>query len=209
MKRLLLRAALIPILITLLGLHARKRGPDVDTTTTDTDSPEVKRRRTGLPGRSHSGDAAKTKELAAAARPKNAKQYPGGHYRTPDGKYAGSDGRQQDGSKYEDQVIDHNKHKYEDHAYKGPASKTTEDITATVHSGPRKGEIVIPAGTPRYYDGFLMRNGKWYGVETKSGSASKTPEQRAIDAWLNQPGNTLTTTDGKVLHGVITFTGVS
>ena len=55
----------------------------------------------------------------------------------------------------------------------------------------------------RIYDGTVQIDGKWYGVETKGGTASKDAHQRAFDAWLNAPGNTVRTRDGRTLEGVI------
>ncbi|SDK87835.1 hypothetical protein SAMN05216298_1796 [Glycomyces sambucus] len=68
MKNFLLRAALIPVLFGLLGLHARRNSPDVDTPRTDTDTDTTHRRSSGLPGRSHSADAAETRTRIADAR---------------------------------------------------------------------------------------------------------------------------------------------
>ncbi|GAA1688480.1 hypothetical protein GCM10009830_40110 [Glycomyces endophyticus] len=78
MRRLLRQAVLVPIVLGLLGLHARRpRGGDVDVDTsrprtdtdTDTDT-DTTRVRSPLPGRSHSSDAAETRTRASAARPK-------------------------------------------------------------------------------------------------------------------------------------------
>lgn len=146
------------------------------------------------------------------------KQYPGGHYReVATGHYAGSDGTTQDGSAAEDRMIQQYKDWGYETADKGPGAKTGKDITGTwgttftAKDGTRhnKGdEFIVPKDTQRYYDGFVEQDGKWYGLETKSHSASKTPQQRAIDTWLNQEGNTMTTSDGKTIHGVLTHTGV-
>ena len=55
----------------------------------------------------------------------------------------------------------------------------------------------------RIYDGTVQIDGKWYGVETKGGTAGKDAHQRAFDAWLNTPGNTVRTRDGRTLEGVV------
>lgn len=54
----------------------------------------------------------------------------------------------------------------------------------------------------RKYDGTVEIDGLWYGIETKGGSASRSPQQAAFDAWLNTPGNTVMTPDGRTLVGV-------
>ncbi|RRR99501.1 hypothetical protein [Glycomyces terrestris] len=205
-------ALVLGVLVSLTGLHRRKRprggGGGDSPRRSHGDGPAAKKRRVYTPPKGKVGAEMRSRTAQAKkARPANATKGPDGHYRTPDGKYAGSDGRQQDGAGAERRVIDRIKDRYEDHAYRGPAAATTKPLTGEIKSGPNKGPFDIPAGTPRYYDGFVKRNGKWYGVETKSGSAKRTPQQRAIDEWLNQPGNTMTTSDGKVLHGVITFEG--
>ncbi|MQM28236.1 hypothetical protein [Glycomyces albidus] len=73
MRRLLRQAALIPILLGLLGLHARRPRTDVDvdvdTSRSDSDT-DTRRVRSPLPGRSHTADAAETRTRITAARPK-------------------------------------------------------------------------------------------------------------------------------------------
>ena len=54
----------------------------------------------------------------------------------------------------------------------------------------------------RKYDGTVEINGQWYGIEVKGGTAKKNPQQRQFDDWLNTPGNTVTTSDGRTLVGV-------
>jgi hypothetical protein len=57
--------------------------------------------------------------------------------------------------------------------------------------------------TPRKYDGTVEIDGKWYGIETKGNTGKKDVHQREFDAWLNTPGNTVQTSDGRTLEGVI------
>ncbi|WP_371778487.1 polymorphic toxin-type HINT domain-containing protein [Streptosporangium subroseum] len=68
----------------------------------------------------------------------------------------------------------------------------------------RRNETAVSApGLPvRKYDGTVQIDGKWYGIEVKGGTAKKTPQQREFDNWLNKPGNTVTTADGRTLVGV-------
>ncbi|GAA2273987.1 hypothetical protein GCM10009853_029820 [Glycomyces scopariae] len=127
-----------------------------------------------------------------------------GSLRTKDGKYAGSDGRVRSGEAAENRVLDRLGRRHET-APKGPGAAVPSGIKGEVLSGPNKGKFDVPPGTQRFYDGFVKIGDKWYGVETKSGSAKRTPQQRAIDDWLNKPGNKLTTSDGREIHGVITY----
>ncbi|WP_173060824.1 hypothetical protein [Phytohabitans houttuyneae] len=49
-------------------------------------------------------------------------------------------------------------------------------------------------------------NAVWRRIETKGGldsPARRSPSQRAFDDWLNTPGNTVTTADGRTLVGVV------
>ncbi|UWM49135.1 polymorphic toxin-type HINT domain-containing protein [Streptomyces carpaticus] len=62
--------------------------------------------------------------------------------------------------------------------------------------------VVAPGLRVRKYDGTVQIDGQWYGIEVKGGSANKTPQQREFDDWLNTPGNTVTTSDGRTLVGV-------
>jgi hypothetical protein len=142
---------------------------------------------------------------------KGTKRHADGSIRTSDGKYAGSDGTNRSGAQAEADAIK----KLEDDGFevdpKQQYTRTPEDITGTWgRSFTRKDgtqvtkgdEFTVPAGTIRRYDGAVNINGEWKGVETKSGGATRTPEQRAIDTWLRQSGNSLTTSDGRVLTGV-------
>jgi hypothetical protein len=126
----------------------------------------------------------------AAARP-----YPDGSFRTKDGKYSSSDGTSRSGAEAEAEA--HRRFRARGlEVDAGQQHVTTPvEIRARINSGPRKGVLTLPAGRARRYD-------EWYGIETKGGTATKTPEQRAIDDWLSKPGNTLTTQDGKRLVGV-------
>ena len=54
----------------------------------------------------------------------------------------------------------------------------------------------------RRYDGTVEIDGKWYGIETKGGTAKRSPSQREFDNWLNAPGNSVKTKDGRTLVGV-------
>jgi hypothetical protein len=133
----------------------------------------------------------------AAARP-----YPDGSFRTKDGKYSSSDGTSRSGAEAEAEA--HRRFRARGlEVDAGQQHVTTPvEIRARINSGPRKGVLTLPAGRARRYDGAVKINGEWYGIETKGGTATKTPEQRAIDDWLSKPGNTLTTQDGKRLVGV-------
>ncbi|MEV6631570.1 polymorphic toxin-type HINT domain-containing protein [Actinoplanes sp. NPDC051470] len=71
---------------------------------------------------------------------------------------------------------------------------------AIVHRG-ETGVSVRGVGV-RKYDGTVQIDGQWYGIETKGGSAKRSPSQRAFDSWLNTPGNTVATKDGRTLVGV-------
>lgn len=62
--------------------------------------------------------------------------------------------------------------------------------------------VTAPGFPVRKYDGTVQINGQWYGIETKGGEAKRTPQQKAFDDWLNEPGNTVTTKDGRTLVGV-------
>ncbi|UUU37016.1 RHS repeat-associated core domain-containing protein [Streptomyces sp. CA-210063] len=62
--------------------------------------------------------------------------------------------------------------------------------------------VSAPGFRPRKYDGTVEVNGQWYGIEVKGGTARKNPQQRKFDDWLNKPGNTVTTSDGRTLVGV-------
>ena len=134
--------------------------------------------------------------------PGGSRRHPDGAYRTADGKYAGIHGPSRSGADAEAEA--HNRFRRRNYEVdeRQQYTATTETITGTILSGPRQGPLTLPAGAVRKYDGAVKIRGKWYGIETKGGSASKTPEQRAIDEWLKRPGNSLTTADGKVLEGV-------
>ncbi|MEV4313779.1 RHS repeat-associated core domain-containing protein [Actinocrispum sp. NPDC049592] len=60
-------------------------------------------------------------------------------------------------------------------------------------------------GQLRYYDGAIdVGNGRYLGIEVKSGGASRTPEQTSFDTWVGQ-GNTATgvgESDGMTIVGV-------
>lgn len=207
MRRMTLTLALA-VLLGLSGLHIkrpkaphvphvprRKGGSGVD--------PPSRRRTTGTPVHppiAHAQKAARTK----AIRDGRVKVHTDGSLRTKDGKYAGLDGKSRSGEAAENRVLRRLGRKFET-APKGPGAGVPDGIKGEVLSGPNKGKFDVPPGTQRFYDGFVQQNGKWYGVETKSGSAKRTPQQRAIDDWLNKPGNKLTTSDGREIHGVITF----
>ncbi|WP_405623976.1 DUF6531 domain-containing protein [Streptomyces sp. NBC_00076] len=62
--------------------------------------------------------------------------------------------------------------------------------------------VQAPGFKVRKYDGLVKINGRWYGIETKGGNGKRNPDQKKFDDWLNQPGNTVTTKDGKTLVGV-------
>ncbi|MFK0252165.1 ricin-type beta-trefoil lectin domain protein [Streptomyces sp. NPDC090445] len=62
--------------------------------------------------------------------------------------------------------------------------------------------VSAPGMRVRKYDGTVEINGQWYGIEVKGGTAKKNPQQREFDDWLNTPGNTVTTSDGRTLVGV-------
>ncbi|MET0493764.1 MAG: SpvB/TcaC N-terminal domain-containing protein [Actinoplanes sp.] len=62
--------------------------------------------------------------------------------------------------------------------------------------------VSAPGVGVRKYDGTVQIDGQWYGIETKGGSAKRSPSQREFDDWLNKPGNTVTTKDGRTLVGV-------
>jgi RHS repeat-associated protein len=62
--------------------------------------------------------------------------------------------------------------------------------------------VQAPGFKVRKYDGLIKINGRWYGIETKGGNGKRNPDQKKFDDWLNQPGNTVTTKDGKTLVGV-------
>ncbi|MFV2117301.1 LamG-like jellyroll fold domain-containing protein [Streptomyces sp. Act-28] len=62
--------------------------------------------------------------------------------------------------------------------------------------------VSAPGMRVRKYDGTVEINGQWYGIEVKGGTAKKNPQQRQFDDWLNTPGNTVTTSDGRTLVGV-------
>ncbi|MFE3830659.1 polymorphic toxin-type HINT domain-containing protein [Streptomyces sp. NPDC059092] len=62
--------------------------------------------------------------------------------------------------------------------------------------------VSAPGMRVRKYDGTVEINGQWYGIEVKGGTAKKNPQQRDFDDWLNSPGNTVTTGDGRTLVGV-------
>ncbi|OLF05402.1 hypothetical protein BU204_37190 [Actinophytocola xanthii] len=68
----------------------------------------------------------------------------------------------------------------------------------------RRGEtgVRVPGVGARKYDGTVQIDGQWYGIETKGGSAKKKDGQRAFDQWLNSPGNSVQTKDGRTLVGV-------
>jgi hypothetical protein len=131
------------------------------------------------------------------------KKHPDGSLRTPDGKFAGSDGTSRSGAEAEAAVHDgYRKLGYEVDE-RQQYTMTPVAITGEVKSGKRKGSLTLPPGTVRKYDGAVkMLDGNWYGIETKGGTASKSPEQRLIDAWLDKPGNSLSATSGKTLVGV-------
>jgi RHS repeat-associated protein len=62
--------------------------------------------------------------------------------------------------------------------------------------------VSVPGLGGRKYDGTVQIYGQWYGIEVKGGTAKRSPSQRAIDGWLNTPGNTVRTSDGRTLVGV-------
>ncbi|MET8374148.1 RHS repeat domain-containing protein [Streptomyces microflavus] len=62
--------------------------------------------------------------------------------------------------------------------------------------------VRVPGFKDRKYDGLVKVNGLWYGIETKGGTAKRSPDQKRFDDWLNQPGNTVTTGDGIKITGV-------
>jgi hypothetical protein len=66
-----------------------------------------------------------------------------------------------------------------------------------------RGQVYARAqGLPlRKYDGAVMVDGRWLGVETKGGKSPLTPPQKKFDEWLNKPGNSVTTKDGVTLEG--------
>ncbi|BCY11084.1 LamG-like jellyroll fold domain-containing protein [Actinoplanes sp. L3-i22] len=53
----------------------------------------------------------------------------------------------------------------------------------------------------RKYDGLVEIEGQWLGIETKGATGKRNPHQQAFDDWLNEPGNTVTTKDGKTIVG--------
>lgn len=134
------------------------------------------------------------------------KKHGDGSLRTSDGKYAGTDGTNRSGKSGEDLIHQRLKNRGLKVDTRQQTVHIPVEIKGVTKSGPKKGPFTIPAGKDRRYDGAVqMPDGKWYGIETKSGGSPITPRQRAIDEWLNTPGNTMTTTDGKVLHGVKNF----
>jgi hypothetical protein len=62
--------------------------------------------------------------------------------------------------------------------------------------------VSVPGVGVRKYDGTVQIDGQWYGIETKGGSAKRSPSQRTFDNWLNTPGNSVGTKDGRTLVGV-------
>lgn len=54
----------------------------------------------------------------------------------------------------------------------------------------------------RKYDGTVQLDGEWYGIEVKGRTGKRNPHQRKADDWLNTPGNTVQTADGRTLVGV-------
>ncbi|MEU9839389.1 RHS repeat-associated core domain-containing protein [Actinomadura sp. NPDC048032] len=62
--------------------------------------------------------------------------------------------------------------------------------------------VFVPGFRPRKYDGTVQINGNWYGIEVKGATAKRSKPQRSFDDWLNTPGNTVTTKDGRTLVGV-------
>jgi hypothetical protein len=84
-----------------------------------------------------------------------------------------------------------------------------DELTAWEHleldgANVMRGETPVSApGFPvRKYDGTVEIEGQWYGIETKGGTGKRNPQQAAFDDWLNTPGNTVTTPDGRTLVGV-------
>jgi hypothetical protein len=140
--------------------------------------------------------------LITVRGPGGSRRHPDGAYRASDGKYAGRFGTSRSGAEAERQAHERLRALRFDVDERQQYTKTSVPITGTISSGPRRGPLVVPPGTIRKYDGAVKMGGQWLGVETKGGSASKTPEQRAIDNWLKKKGNTLTTADGKILTGV-------
>ncbi|MFC8192365.1 hypothetical protein ACFUMH_11980 [Cellulomonas sp. NPDC057328] len=104
--------------------------------------------------------------------------------RTPDGKYA-----QRDGQRGRDGAADEQ-----------AAWEQLELDGADVRRG--ETHVSIPGIGARKYDGTVQIDGQWYGVEVKGGKAKRSAEQREADAWLNTPGNTVQTKDGRTLVGV-------
>jgi hypothetical protein len=134
--------------------------------------------------------------------PGSTRLHPDGSYRAPDGKYAGVHNMSRSGADAEAEAHRRFKRRGLEVDERQQHCVTTEEIHGVIRSGPRKGVMTLPAGTVRKYDGAVKIRGKWYGIETKGGTASKTPEQRAVDDWLKRPGNTLTSSDGRILEGV-------
>lgn len=134
--------------------------------------------------------------------PGGSRRHPDGAYRSPSGKYAGRYGTSRSGAEAEAKILATLKSRGNEVDERQQYTTTPVAIKGRIQSGPRKGELVIPPGTVRRYDGAVKRGAQWFGIEVKGGTATKTPEQRAIDDWLKKPGNTLTTPDGKILVGV-------
>jgi hypothetical protein len=149
----------------------------------------------------------------------NLKSHPDGSLRDAQGKYAGTDGTNRSGKQAEHDAIKQLEDQGFDVDYGQQRVTTPTDITGKWERtftrrevGPdgtvtetrfNKGdEFTVPAGTVRNYDGAVKIGDTWKGVETKFGTASRTPQQRAIDTWLNQGGNSMTTGNGRVLEGV-------
>ncbi|MCW6006219.1 hypothetical protein K1W54_16765, partial [Micromonospora sp. CPCC 205371] len=105
--------------------------------------------------------------------------------RTPDGKYAPRNGQPgRDGAIDELTAWEH---------LEVDGAKVMRESTP----------VSAPGQGTRIYDGTVQIDGKWYGIETKGGTGSKKGGQAAFDNWLNAPGNTVKTKDGRTLVGVV------
>lgn len=108
----------------------------------------------------------------------------GGAPRTPDGKYAQRNGEPgRDGA-----------------AEEAAAWDQLELDGAVVGRG--ETPVTIDGIGVRKYDGTVQLDGEWYGIEVKGRTGKRNPHQRKADEWLNTPGNTVRTADGRTLVGV-------
>jgi hypothetical protein len=62
--------------------------------------------------------------------------------------------------------------------------------------------VSAPGFKVRKYDGTVEIDSEWYGIEPKDGTGKRRPDQKACGKWLNTPGNTVQTKDGRRLIGV-------